>query len=47
VTNMENEVVRRLMWAGLVAATGALATVVANRIASAIWMRVFGEDPPE
>jgi hypothetical protein len=44
---MENEVVRRLMWAGLVAATGALATVVANRIASAIWMRAFGEDPPE
>ena len=44
---MENEVVRRLLWAGLVAATGALATVVANRIASAIWMRVFDEDPPE
>lgn len=44
---MENEVVRRLMWAGLVAATGALATVVANRLATMIWMRVFGEDPPE
>jgi hypothetical protein len=44
---MENEVVRRLLWAGLVAATGALATVLANRVATAIWMRVFGEDPPE
>ena len=44
---MENEVVRRLMWAGLVAATGALATVVANRIPAAIWARLFGEDPPE
>jgi hypothetical protein len=44
---MENEVVRRLMWAGLVAATGALATVLANRIAAAIWTRVFDEDPPE
>lgn len=44
---MENEVVRRLLWAGLVAATGALATVLANRIAGAIWVRVFGEDPPE
>lgn len=47
VGDMDNEVVRRLMWAGLVAATGALATVVANRVAAAIWVRVFGEDPPE
>jgi hypothetical protein len=45
--DMENEVVRRLLWAGLVAASGALATVVANRIATAIWIRVFDEDPPE
>ena len=44
---MENEIVRRLLWAGLVAASGALATVVANRIAAAIWVRVFDEDPPE
>jgi hypothetical protein len=44
---MENEIVRRLLWAGLMAASGALATVVANRIAAAIWVRVFGEDPPE
>jgi hypothetical protein len=44
---MENEIVRRLLWAGLVAASGALATVVANRIATAIWVRVFDEDPPE
>ena len=44
---MENDIVRRLLWAGLRAAAGALATVVANRIAAAIWVRVFGEDPPE
>jgi hypothetical protein len=44
---MENEIVRRLLWAGLMAAAGALATVVANRIAAAIWVRAFGEDPPE
>ena len=44
---MENEIVRRLLWAGLMATSGALATVVANRIAVAIWVRVFGEDPPE
>ena len=44
---MENDIVRRLLWAGLIAASGALASVVANRIAAAIWVRVFGEDPPE
>jgi hypothetical protein len=44
---MDNEIVKRLLWTGLVAATGALATVVANRIAAAIWTRVFDEEPPE
>jgi hypothetical protein len=44
---VDNEVVRRLMWAGMVAATGALASVVANRVAAALWVRIFKEDPPE
>lgn len=44
---MESEIVRRLLWGGLVAATGALATLAANRVAAAIWVRVFKEDPPE
>jgi len=44
---MQNETVRRLMWTGLVAATGALASVVATRLAAVIWRRAFGEDPPE
>ena len=44
---MDNDIVRRLMWTGLVAGTGALATLVANRVAAAIWVRVFKEDPPE
>ena len=44
---MDNDVVKRLMWAGLLAGVGALTTVVANRVATAIWMRVFDEDPPE
>jgi hypothetical protein len=44
---MDNDVVRRLMWAGMVAATGALASVVANRLAAALWVRIFKEDPPE
>ena len=47
VTELENDILRRLIWAGLLAATGALASVLAHRTAAAIWMRVFKEDPPE
>jgi hypothetical protein len=43
---MDNEIVKRLMWGGLLAAVGALTTIVANRIATEIWQRVFKEDPP-
>ena len=34
---MENDLVKRLMWSGLLAGVGALASIVANRIATAIW----------
>jgi hypothetical protein len=44
---VENEILRRLLWTGLVAGLGALATVAANRVAAVIWARVFGEEPPE
>ena len=44
---MDNDVVKRLAWAGLVAAVGALTSVIANRVATAIWMRLTGEEPPE
>ena len=44
---MQNEVVKRLAWAGLLAGLGAIATVVTTRVATVIWVRVFGEDPPE
>jgi hypothetical protein len=43
----DNEVVKRLLWSGLVAGIGALASVVTTRVAAAIWRRAFGEDPPE
>ena len=39
--------VKRLMWSGLLAATGALASIAANRMAAVIWKRLFDEDPPE
>ena len=45
---MDNDMVRRLMWSGLLAALGALASVADHaRAAAMIWRRVFGEDPPE
>jgi hypothetical protein len=44
---MDNDVFKRLLWTGLLAATGAVASVAATRVSSAIWRRVFGEDPPE
>jgi hypothetical protein len=43
----DNEIVRRLMWSGLIAGLGALATVLTTKVATLIWQRVFGEDPPE
>ena len=44
---MDNELVKRLAWSGLLAGIGALTSIVANRIATAIWIRVTGEDPPD
>ena len=44
---MRDDVTKRLMWSGLVAATGALSSLAAAKLASAIWRRAFDEDPPE
>jgi hypothetical protein len=44
---MENELVKRLVWSGLLAGTGALVSIIANRLATAIWVKVFDEDPPD
>ena len=38
---------KRLMWSGLLAGVGALSTIVAQRIATLIWVRLFDEDPPD
>ena len=43
----DNDVVKRLVWSGLLAATGALASVVTARLAAVIYRRLFNEDPPE
>lgn len=43
----DNDMVKRLLWAGLLAGLGALASIATTKAASLIWRRAFGEDPPE
>jgi len=44
---MDNEIVKRFAWSGLLAASSALASVVATRVAAFAWRRIFDEEPPE
>jgi hypothetical protein len=44
---MEADIMKRLMWSGLLALLGALASVATNRAGAVIWRRVFDEEPPE
>ena len=42
-----NDMVKRLVWSGLLAGIGALASIATTRAAALIWRRIYGEDPPE
>jgi hypothetical protein len=44
---VDNELVKRLVWSGLLAATGALASIAAARVAAIAYRRMYNEDPPE
>jgi len=44
---VDNDIVRRLVWTGLLAGTGALASIAAARVSAVIYRRLFDEDPPE
>ena len=44
---MNNDLTKRLIWSGMLAGVGALTTIVANRLATAIYIKVFDEEPPE
>jgi hypothetical protein len=44
---VDNELVKRLVWSGLLAATGALASIAASRVAAMVYRRIYDEDPPE
>jgi len=42
-----NDITKRLVWSGLLAAFGAVASIVASRAAAVAFRRIFDEDPPE
>ncbi|HTW42164.1 MAG TPA: hypothetical protein VMD79_07600 [Solirubrobacteraceae bacterium] len=44
---MQNEMVKRLLWQGVLAGAGALTSMIATRVAAAVWRQVFDEEPPE
>ncbi len=44
---MDNDLVKRLVYSGLLAATGALASIVAARASAILFRRIFDEDPPD
>jgi len=44
---VDNELVKRLVWSGILAATGALASIAATRVAALAFRRIYNEDPPD
>jgi hypothetical protein len=42
----ESPLIKRLLWSGLLAGTGAIAALASMRVATLIWKRVFDEEPP-
>ena len=43
----DSDLVKRLMWSGLLAAFGALASLAATRLAANVYRRLFDEGPPD
>lgn len=43
---MQNEMVKKLVWSGVMAGVGALSAIVARKVAEQIWIRIFNEPPP-
>ena len=39
--------VRKLIWSGMLAATGALASIAAAKVSAILYRRIFDEDPPD
>jgi hypothetical protein len=45
--NVDNDLVKRLMWSGLLAGLGAVFSIASSRAAALMWRRIFDEEPPE
>lgn len=43
---MQNDMVKRLAYSGVLAAVSALAAIAARKLAEQIWIKVFNEEPP-
>ena len=44
---MDNDLTKKLVWSGLLAGFGAIASMATARVAAIVYRRIFGEDPPE
>ena len=44
---MENDLVKKMLWSGLLTAVGAAASLLTQRTAAYLWRRMFDEEPPE
>jgi hypothetical protein len=44
---VDNDIVKRLVYSGLLAATGAIASIIAARASGLLYRRIFDEDPPD
>ena len=43
---MQNDIVKKLVWSGVLAGVSAVAAIAARKVAEQIWIRVFNEEPP-
>lgn len=46
VPAMQNDMVKKLVWSGVMAGVSALAAIAARKVAEQVWIRVFDEPPP-
>ncbi len=44
---MEHDLVRRVAWSAILTAFGALASILATRVAAIAYRRIFNEEPPD
>jgi hypothetical protein len=44
---MDNDILKRLVWSGVLAGASALASIAAARVAALVWRQIFDEEPPE